>query len=68
MGNSSYFRFDDDDDKTKYIFYDGFMDIHDCCELWISMIIIDIHNLIIDNSVMDICNRIMGYISEDLMV
>ena len=44
------------------------MDIHDCCELWISMIIIDIHNLIIDNSVMDICNRIMGYISEDLMV
>ena len=50
--------------------HDGIMDIHDCCGLWISMIITDIHNLIIDirHSIMDICNCIMGNISEDLMV
>ena len=48
-----------------------FMDDHDqnCCELWISVIIIDIHNSIIDihSSIMDICNCIMGNIFEELM-
>ena len=45
MGNSSYFRFDDDN-KTKYIY----MDIHN----WI----MDIHNWIMDihNWIMDIHN------------
>ena len=56
MGNSSYFQFDDDN-KMKYILYDrsvdihnvvmddhdGIVAIHDCCELWISMIIIDLY-------------------------
>ena len=28
--------------------HDGIMDIHSCCEIWISMIIIGINNLIND--------------------
>ena len=49
--------------------HDGIKCIHDCCELWISMIVTDIHDLIIDipNSIMDICNCIIGNTSEDLM-
>ena len=49
--------------------HDGIMDTQNCCELWISVIIIDIHNSIIDihSSIMDICNCIMGNIFEDLM-
>ena len=30
--------------NTTLDIYDRIMDIHECCELWISMIIIDIHN------------------------
>ena len=50
--------------------HDGIMDIHSCCELWISMIIIDINDLINDVhiSTTDICNCIMGNMSEDLIV
>ena len=48
--------------------HNGIMDIYYCCELWISMIIIDIHNGVIDqNSIMNICICIID-IFEDRMV
>ena len=49
--------------------HDGIMNIHSC-ELWISMIIIDINNLINDVhiSVMDISVTALWVTSEDPMV
>ena len=47
--------------------HNGIMDIYNCCELWISIIIIDIHNGIIDqSSIMNICICIIN-IFQDLM-
>ena len=53
--------------------HDGNVDTHNCCELLIFMIIIKIHNPIIDIHIqyivqLWICNCIMGNIFEDHMV
>ena len=52
--------------------HDGTMDVNSCCELWISIIIIDISNLINDAcpyfNYGYICNCIMGNMPEYLIV